>query len=174
MVVYRVNEDIYAYKKDGKERNEYQDYLKGTISVPKAEYNHGLNTHDYKKGVRYLHFFHFYEGAIEYVSGIPSMGWDDSCYIASYDVPEDLLVKYRGLGVYPESIHSAVPLLEYAIPFGELDDSFIVGEAKLYNFRDKYSEEYKRYMLGEYNKYVESLDANNKEFIKAYINRNKR
>lgn len=174
MIVYRVIEDVYDYTKEGKERNEYQDYLNGTISLPKESYNDGINTHDYKSGVRYLHFFHFYEGAIEYVSGIPSMGWDGRCYIASYDILDEVLDKYRGFGIYPESIHPAVPLLEYAIPYEELENRFIVGEARQYNIRDEYSEEYKRYMLGEYKKYIDSLDDSNKEFVKAYLNRDKK
>ena len=174
MIVYRVIEDVYAYTKDGNHRNEYQDYLKGVISLPKESFNDGINTHDYKIGVKYLHFFHFYEGAIEYVSGISSMICGGRCYIASYDIPDELLGKYRGMGIYPESIHPAVPLLEYAIPYDELSNSFIVGEARRCNLRDEFSEEYKNYMLSEYKKYIESLDDNNKKFIKAYFNRDKR
>lgn len=171
MVVYRVIEDVCFYNGNNDYTNEYQDYLKGTISVPKSGFNDGINTHDYKSGVKYLHFFHFYEGAVEYVSGIPSMGWDGRCFIASYEISNDILDKYRGFGIYPESIHPAVPLLEYAIPFDELDNSMVVGEVRPYNLKDLGSEEYKKYMQGEYQRYVEMLDESNKEFIKSYINR---
>ncbi len=169
MIVYRVIEDVNEYIGSGKYQNEYQDYLKGIISEPKKSFNDGINTHEYKEGVRYLHFFHYYEGALEYVSGIPSIGWDGRCFVASYDIPKEILDKYMGLGIYPESIHPAIPLLEYAIPFEELDDSFIDGDAKTYSIYDLGSEEYKEYMEGKYMEYVEALDEENKRFMKAYI-----
>lgn len=75
MIVYRVIEDVYSYGIDGNLHNEYKDYLNGIISMPKQNYNDGWNTHQYKGDNSYLHFFHFYESAIEYVMGIPSMGW---------------------------------------------------------------------------------------------------
>lgn len=171
MIVYRVIEDVYSYVGQKNPRNEYRDYLNGVISVPKNSFNDGINTHDYKSGVSYLHFFHYYEGALEYVSGIPSMGWDGRCFIATYDIPDEVLDKYRGLGIYPESIHAAIPLLEYAIPFDELSNSCITGEVREYKMRQEYSEEYNRYMQGEYKNYVDRLDEENKRFMKAYINR---
>lgn len=171
MIVYRVIEDVYSYVGNGTSRNEYQDYLNGVISAPRNDFNDGINTHDYKQGVKYLHFFHFYEGALEYVSGIPSMGWDDRCFIASYDIPDEVLDKYRGLGIYPESLHPAVPLLEYAIPFDELNNAFITGEVGPYKLLRSYSEGYKNYMLGEYNKFIDDLNEDDRRFIKAYFNR---
>lgn len=169
MKVYRVIEDVNCSDRNGNYVNEYQDYLKGIISIPKKSFNDGMNTHEYKKETRYLHFFHYYEGALEYVSGIPSMGWNGRCFIVSYDIPDEILDRYRGLGIYPGSIHSAIPLLEYAIPFDELNNEFITGEIREYNLRDEWSEEYKRYMQGEYQRYVEALDENNKKFIKTYL-----
>ena len=174
MRVYRVIEDVWFYLEDGRKINEYQDYMNGIISVPKTSFNDGINTHNYEKGVSYLHFFHFYEGALEYVSGIDSIGCDDKCYIVSYDISDDILDKYRGLGIYPESIHPAVPLLEYAIPVDKLDNHFITGEIRKYNLRDEYSLEYKNYLLGDYQKVIDELDDENKRFIKTYIESQKR
>ncbi len=88
MIVYRTIEDVYSYGEDGKKRNEFLDYQNGIISVPNSIYNHGLNTFDYQSPMNYLHFFHFFESALQYISGIPSMGWDGRCYIASYNIPE--------------------------------------------------------------------------------------
>lgn len=174
MFVYRVIENVNCYCGNGKYVNEYQDYINGVISEPKKSFNDGFNTHKYAKDKRYIHFFHYYEGAMEYVSGIPSMGWDGRCFIGAYDIPDELLDKYRGFGIYPESIHPEVPLLEYAIPVDELDSKFIVGEPKEYNLRDDYSEEYLRYMQGEYQKYIDSLDDTNRQFVKAVLKTYKR
>ncbi len=175
MIIYRVIEDIYTYAKNGQSRNEFQDYQNGIISFPKKEYNHGINTHKYKNDLDYIHFFHFYEEAKEYINGIPSMVWDDRSYIAFYDIPDDLLNMYRGFGLYPESIHPNIPFLEYAIPFRELDDSFILGKVILYEgLRGReYSTEYKAYIEGEYNTYIENVDELDRQLIKSFINRNK-
>lgn len=174
MLVFRVMEDVHYYTGDYKRVNEYEDYIKGIISEPKTTFNDGFNTHKYKSGVKYLHFFHYYEGAIEYVTGIPFMGWDGRCYIAAYDIPDDLLDKYRGLGIYPRIIHSDIPVLEYAIPYEKLDNEFIVGSLRKYELSEDYSEEYLRYMQGEYQKYIDSLDDTNKQFVKAVLKTYKR
>lgn len=176
MIVYRVIEDIYSYDKNEKERNEFHDYQKGIISFPKNNYNNGLNTHNYKHKVNYLHFFHFYEGALEYISGIPSMGWDDRCFIALYNIPKYLLDKYRGFGLYPESMHPSIPVLEYAIPFSELDDSFIQGKVIQYNYMYKYeySEDYKKYIAGNYDSYLENINEHDRQLIKSFINANRK
>lgn len=169
MLVFRVMEDVYYYTSDDSRLNEYQDYLNGIISEPKITFNDGINTHRYKSGVRYIHFFHYYEGAEEYVTGIPFMVWDGRCYIGAYDIQNEILDKYRGLGIYPFVIHSNIPILEYAIPYEKLNNEFIVGSIRKYDGTFDYSEEYLRYMKGEYQKYIEALDEHNKGLIKAYI-----
>lgn len=174
MIVYRVIEDVYSYDKNGTSRNEFQDYQKGIISYPRDSYNDGLNTHNYKHDTDYLHFFHFYEGALEYVSGIPSIGWDDRCFIALYNIPENLLDQYRGFGLYPESRHPNIPVLEYAIPFSKLEDGFIKGEVIPYSYGNKYSEAYKKYMEGDYSSYLKDMDELNQQFVKSYVNANQK
>ena len=170
MIVYRVIEDVYSYTRNGISRNEFQDYKNGIISFPKKSYNDGFNTHDYNPNIGYLHFFHFYEGALEYISGIPSMGWDDRCFIASYNIPEELLNQHSGFGLYPESRHPSVPLLEYAIPFFDIRNSFIQGTVEPYHYISQYSDIYKEYMEGGYSSYLEKMDESSKQFIKAFIN----
>jgi len=172
MIVYKVIEDVYSYARSGISRNEFQDYKNGIISFPKDSYNDGLNTHDYKPNIDYVHFFHFYEGALEYIFEIPSMGWDDRCFIASYDIPEELLNQYRGFGLYPESRHSNVPVLEYAIPFTELRNRFIQGVVEPYHYTNQYSDIYKEYMEGGYSSYLENMDKPSRQFIKAFISVN--
>ena len=174
MIVYRVIEDVYSYTRNGISRNEFQDYKNGIISFPKKSYNDGFNTHDYNPNIGYLHFFHFYEGALEYISGIPSMGWDDQCFIASYNIPEELLSQYGGFGLYPESRHPNIPVLEYAIPFSELRNHFIQGTIIQYSCGSKYSDIYQEYMKGGYDSYLENMDESEKQFIKAFINANRK
>ncbi len=170
MIVYRVIKNVYSYGKNGKMRNEFIDYQKGIISFPNCFYNHGLNTHHYKDKANYLHFFHFYESALEYILGIPSMGWGSQCFIAQYDIPENLLKKYKGFGLYPENIYSKIPILEYAIPFSELSDSFINGKIIQYSgiWNYEYSEEYKKYIDGDYEFYLENINETDKKFIKSF------
>ncbi len=169
MVVYRVIRDVYSYGRNGKMRNEFLDYQQGIISFPTKTYNHGLNTHDYKHNITYLHFFHFYESALKYTSGMP-MSWDGRYFIALYNIPKGLLDQYRGFGLYPES---NVPFLEYAIPFSELNDRFIQGKTIQYNSERNYecSKEYKKYIEGNYECYLENIKEIDKQLIKSFIRR---
>lgn len=152
MIVYRAIEDVYSYVKDKKSRNELEDYKNFKISVPKKSYNHGINTHNYEFGVSYLHFFHFFEDAVGYIQSIPSIGWDGRSYIARYDIPEFLLEKYRGFGYYPEKYPYHIPVLEYAIPYSELNNRFVCNNLVNYctqlGNRKMYSDEYKEYISG--------------------------
>lgn len=174
MLVFRAIEDIYYYTSDDKRVNEYEDYINGVISEPRITFNDGFTTHKYKSKVKYIHFFHYYEGAMEYVTGISFLGLDGSCYIAAYDIPDEILDKYRGLGIYPRIIHPGIPILEYAIPYGELHNDFIVGSLKKYELSDDYSEEYLRYMHGEYQKYIDSLNDFTKPYVKLMLKAYKR
>lgn len=151
MKVYRAIENVFKYRIDDEEQNEYQDYLKGVISKPAKEHNHGDNTHNYVKDKHYIHFFHFKEDAIEYISNIP--GALLSSYVAEYDIPDDILKQYTGFGLYPEHLKN-IPVMEYAIPYEELDDSFITFEVTEYHYSSDYSLEYLDY-LENYEKIVE-------------------
>lgn len=68
MVVYRLLANSYCYDINGNSRNEYEDYLNGQISFPKTWHDEGINTHKYLDGENYMHFFHFYEDEIYYIS----------------------------------------------------------------------------------------------------------
>ena len=143
MLVYRAIEDVYRYRINDTRENEYREYLKGIICTPAKEYNHGLNTHDYKRRKSYIHFFNFYEDAVEYISNIPGALLDS--YVAKYNIPEELLKKYIGFGYYPEHIEK-IPVMEYAIPYEELNNKFITFSATKYHYDMNYTEDYKNYL----------------------------
>ncbi len=149
MIVYRVIEPYFKYRVDGSSRDEYQDYNQGIISTPSKDYFHGMNTHDYKTKVHYLHFFHYQEDAVEFVSSIPGLSYCGA-YIAEYDIPEDLLKGCQGLGFYPNNLNGNIPVLEYAIPFDNLKNEFITGNVKEYEYSRDYCEEYQEYLSGGY------------------------
>lgn len=171
MIVYRVIEDVYSYGIDGNLHNEYKDYLNGIISMPKQNYNDGWNTHQYKGDNSYLHFFHFYESAIEYVMGIPSMGWDGRTYIASYNIPIEILEEFIGFGYYPDAIHSNKPFLEYAVPFSRLNNEFINDSIVKYSSNLKFSKEYIEYIEYQHNKYLEKIPKEDQKLIKSLCGR---
>lgn len=166
MVVYRMIQDVYSYS-GGISRNEYIDYKNNIISSPAECSNDGWNTHNYKPNIEYLHFFHFYEDAIQYISNLRAITWDGRTFIALYDIPNEILDKYKGFGFYPENLYSNIPVLEYAIPYSELSNSFIIGEIIKYKYCKEKSKEYMEYVLGGYNLYLEGIDENDKKLIKC-------
>ncbi len=169
MVVYRLLENRWTYDVNDKMRNEYQDYLNGKISFPKYWHDEGINTHRYKAGINYIHFFHFYEDAVYYISTKPSIFFNNGAFIGFYDIPSDIIEKYQGFGTYPNSINSYLPVLEYAIPFPELKDEFIVGKAVPYAFIYHKSQAYQDYINGGYEKYLEKADQSDQQLMRSLI-----
>lgn len=80
LLIYRHLRNIYEYDINNDRRNEVEDYLNSKISPPKKSYNDGINTHNYKENIRYVHFFHFIEDAIAYIRNNSSLGWDGRDY----------------------------------------------------------------------------------------------
>ena len=169
MIVYRMIEKCYKYGIDDKSRSEFYDYQNGIISTPSKSHNDGMNTHNYQKGINYLHFFHFYEDVIQYISNMPSCYYGGGCYIATYNIPDEILQKFIGFGFYPEHLHSLIPVLEYAIPYSELKNEFIDGRTIQYHYDSTKSDEYKKYILGGYNLYLDKINEEDKEFVKKMI-----
>lgn len=81
-----------------------------------------LNSHEYEEAGNYLHFF-------KELSSIILLANLKDHYLCYYDLPEDLLEKYKGIGYYqePSLWMNTSKLEEYAIPSRLLNREFIVG-----------------------------------------------
>ena len=169
MVVYRLLANSYCYDINGNSRNEYEDYLNGQISFPKTWHDEGINTHKYLDGENYMHFFHFYEDEIYYISSKPSIFFNNGAFIGFYDIPNDIIEKNQGFGIYPEAITPYLPVLEYAIPYQELKNEFIVGKAIPYKYTFNESREYQDYKNGGYEKYLEKASQDDQKLIRSLI-----
>ncbi len=169
MVVYRLLENSYTYDVNGNLRNEYKDYLNGQISFPKTWHDNGVNTHKYLEGVNYMHFFHFFEDEVYFISTKPSIYLDDRAFIGFYDIPEGIIEKNQGFGIYPETCHPYLPVLEYAIPYQELKNEFIVGKAVPYKYINNESQSYQDYNNGGYEKYLENASLDDQKLMRSLI-----
>ncbi len=169
MVVYRLLANRYCYDINGNSRNEYEDYLNGQISLPQTVHDEGINTHKYLDGVNYIHFFHFFEDEIYFISSKPSIFFDGRAFIGFYDIPKEILAKHQGFGIYPESGNPYLPVLEYAIPWTELKKEFIVGKVEPYKYIFKESREYQDYKNGGYEKYLENASLDDQKLMRSLI-----
>lgn len=143
MLVYRAIQNINKYTINDRFENEYLEYLNKRICNPSKEHNHGENTHTYIPGIAYLHFFHYREDAYQYISNTPGAMF--TSYISEYDIPDEILQKNVGVGLYPDHIKQ-IPVLEYAIPFELLDNKYITGKIIKYSYNSKCSDEYTDYI----------------------------
>lgn len=164
MIVYRVIENKFKFGVNNKIRNEYIDYQNNIISTPSRGYINAYNTHSYEANIQYVHFFHFYEDAIQYISERLENSASDY-YIAFYEIPNELLKEHMGFGIYPFHIYKNIPVLEYSIPFIKLESRFIMGQLASYSYEISESEEYENYISGGYNNYLNSSNENIKELI---------
>lgn len=74
-----------------------------------------LNTFRYNKNIKYLHFYDRYEDILH--SNVSK-----GRFVCEYDIPEEVLIKYSGIGFYLGYINFRylVDVKEYAIPAFEL------------------------------------------------------
>ena len=74
-----------------------------------------LNTFKYDDSVKYLHFYDRYEDILH--SSVSK-----GRFICEYDIPEETLIKYSGIGFYLDYINFGylVDVKEYSIPTFEL------------------------------------------------------
>lgn len=172
MVVYRVIENQFKFGFDNKIRNEYIDYQNNIISMPSRGYIKVFNTHTYDYSVPCLHFFHFYEDAIQYISERIENNKTINYYIAYYEIPDNLLQEYLGFGMYKTHAYSEIPVLEYAIPFNVLENSFIIGTISTY-CETAESEVYENYISGGYNMVVQSQTEDKQGLVLSLRNKAK-
>ena len=113
--------------------------------------NGSQNTHKYKEGVSYLHFF-------DKIENLLYLDLYNNYYISIYDIPYELLSLYKGKGIYYDfiSFKSIVKIDEYAIPTYELNFDYlkeIYKITKTLDTEDFFDEEYKDYLEKVYGEY---------------------
>ena len=82
-----------------------------------------LNNHKYEKDKKYLHFF-------EKKENIWNLKLHECDYICTYNIPDEILVSYYGIGYYYNIESVDFPVVEYAIPVELLNiNNFICYES---------------------------------------------
>ncbi|MCM1052906.1 MAG: hypothetical protein NC483_02895 [Ruminococcus sp.] len=98
-------------------REEVEYILKNSNFNIVSSYSHNYygNTHRYQDGVSYMHFF-------SDISSIFYMKTNRGRCICIYDIPTDILEKYKGIGIYTDYIcfRHEEHVREYAIDIGEM------------------------------------------------------
>ena len=139
MVVYRLCNEL-----------EFQKIL-NTMSFNDigslCSYNSKLNNHKYQANQKYLHFFKDYN-SLFYLCLKPGS------YICAYDIPDNLLEKYVGIGQYLDIIfmRKLENAIEYAIPNDEILFDYLKRIDKVSKYID-----YEDYLDGDYKSSLETL-----------------
>lgn len=79
-----------------------------------------VNSHNYKLGIPYIHFF-LHKSDILYI------GCSRDSYVCTYDIPYGLLDLYCGVGKYSDNVNfkDRVYVIEFAIPSKELKIDYL-------------------------------------------------
>lgn len=83
------------------------------------------NTHDYIPGVRYMHFFKDFSSL--YYGLIYGKGFN----ICTYDIDDELLSRYKGMGKYYYFDTEYSLLEEYAIPSKLISVDYLISVEKI-------------------------------------------
>ena len=119
MVVYR-----YLSKR------ELDAFVEGDMESVGAEYYESekrfSNTHKYKEGVKYLHFFQSL-GDLKHIAKVRDQNKEH--FVAQFDIPIMTLIRCAGKGYYETSGYdvSFESVREYAIPVEDIRPSFLDG-----------------------------------------------
>ena len=89
------------------------------------------NHHKYNENIKYMHFFNDYDSVFY-------LNVTNGYYICTYDIPEDLLEKYKGIGLYLDRIQLIIKecVIEYAIPNTEIKFSYLTKIEKINEYID--------------------------------------
>lgn len=107
------------------------------------------NTHDYIPGVRYMHFFKDFSSL--YYGLIYGKGFN----VCIYDIDDELLSKYKGMGKY-YYFDTKCSLLEYAIPSNMIKFDNLISASEIvgyddivddYKYRDVYVKDRKKVLV---------------------------
>lgn len=155
VLVYRVLRDIDKLRTNNYYQNEYKEYLKGIICTPSITHSHGYNTHEYKEGIEYMHFFKFKEDALSFINN------SNKCYnkyVGEYNIPNNILYEYIGFGNYPNHFLN-IPIMEFAIPISKLNNNYITNNIIPSNNFIKISKEYANY-IDNYKNIINNVGIN--------------
>ena len=111
-------------------QRELDAFLRGDLDSVGAEYYESeksvSNTHAYKEGVRYLHFFQSLKD-LRYIEKVRTQNKEH--FIAQFNIPIMTLIHYAGKGYYPPRGYDCdyEIIREYAIPVDSIRPSFLEG-----------------------------------------------
>lgn len=145
MIVYRI-----CSKKELKLilRNKNMNNI-GVIHNEDYLFKNFANTHDYIPGVRYMHFFKDFSSL--YYGLIYGKGFN----VCTYDIDDELLSKYKGMGKY-YYFDTKCSLLEYAIPSNMIKFDNLISASEIvwyddivddYKYRDVYVKNRKKVLV---------------------------
>ncbi|MBE7076504.1 MAG: hypothetical protein E7374_01265 [Clostridiales bacterium] len=110
-------------------REELEFIISGRLEEIGREYSianfHEINTHKYKDGIRYLHFF-WNKDSIKLAQDLHK--YDPfTYYICTFNIPSHLLIRFRGKGFYASSGYEfdREIAVEFAIPVEKFKTEFL-------------------------------------------------
>ena len=134
----------------------------------------GKNTFCYDKDISYKHFFKYLESAKMFFDG----SLDDGCYIkyelfCLYDIPVELLDKYKGFGLYKGVVndYKELPVPEFAIPDEYIIPDYLVDIGRNFSYSSWGDITHKEYF--DYINYLKELcviNNNVDEIIDTLLN----
>lgn len=122
----------------------------------------GNNTHNYQKGIDYVHFFRFSKDAEIYakkpITSINSL--DHYIAFMVVNIPYEIIKPYFGYGIYSCDIPNMdyMPVPEYAIPKELVKSDYIVSINKYISNEYKNDSEFDKYieyLIEEFDRYEE-------------------
>lgn len=131
MVVYRI-----CSKKELKLilKNKNMNNI-GVIHNENYLFKNFANTHDYIPGVRYMHFFKDFSSL--YYGLIYGKGFN----ICTYDIDDELLSRYKGMGKYYYYFDTEYSLLEeYAIPSNMIKFDDLISASEIVGYDDMFDD----------------------------------
>lgn len=118
---------VYRYLSE----NELKSILTDDLSNVGYEYANNLklqqsNTHRYKKGIKYLHFFKSKADCVR-IKAIHNN--KTNFYIAEFNIPFATLAKHIGYGIYSTTGYDVDydEVTEFAIPTHKLKSSYLIS-----------------------------------------------
>lgn len=110
-------------------QNELDSIISNNTSSIGGEYTQNeeyrrINNHRYKSGIKYLHFFK-HKNDCQRV-GFISDGKDVDFYIAEFNIPTIILIRYIGYGKYDNRGYGDIEkVLEFAIPASKFKSKYL-------------------------------------------------
>lgn len=130
---------------------ELKSILTNNLSNVGYEYANNLNfqqsnTHRYKKGVKYLHFFKSKLDCIR-VKSIHSNG-KANFYVAEFNIPFTTLAKHIGYGIYSTKGYDVDydKVTEFAIPTNKINSNYLISYEPAISIKSTTDTKYNSYI----------------------------